>query len=182
MEQIDDTRGVERSIIKRCTRMITRADAKGLAIWGLVGCIAGMCFQASNLYIDRKFDYKIDGLDVESLRADKALLLQVHQLQEFARIDVRSFRAAAVAMDKFLGLELLAQDTRQQVKSPVNCRVEAFVYYKDALARLKDLYESSKTCEDAQTQASVYRIISKIFPQLHEHWASVMNLTALKVG
>ena len=161
--------------------MITRADAKGLALWGLVGCIAGMCFQASNLYIDRKFDFKIEGLDVESLREDKVLLQQVHLLQQYAKVDLSSFRAAALAMDRFLQMELMAQDTGENAKSPVDCRVQAFLHYKDALARLKALYESSKANECAQTQASVYRIISKIFPQLHQHWTSVMSLTGPRI-
>jgi hypothetical protein len=160
--------------------MITRADAKGLALWGLVGCIAGMCFQASNLYIDRKFDFKIEGLEVDSLREDKVLLQQVHLLQQYARVDVRSFQSAALAMDKFLRMELIAQDTSNTAPSPVDCRVQAFLHYKDALAYLKSLYESSKTKECAQTQAAVYRIISNIFPQLHQHWTSVMSLTARK--
>ena len=138
-----------------------------------------MCFQASNLYIDRKFDFKIEGLEVDSLREDKVLLQQVHLLQQYARVDTRSFQAAALAMDKFLRMELIAQDTSNT--SPVDCRVQAFLHYKDALAYLKSMYESSKAKDCAKTQAAVYRIISNIFPQLHQHWTSVMSLTGLKI-
>jgi hypothetical protein len=153
---------------------------QAIALWGIVGCVAGMCFQATNIYIDRNFDHTIDGLQVDALRQDKPLLQEVYLLQEFSNVDACSFQSAAVAINKFLALRLLVQDGDRGGKSMVDCRVEAFMHYKNAIDRLKDLYESSKIGHPAKTQAELYRVISSIFPQLHAHWNTVMSLTAAK--
>ena len=158
--------------------MITRGDAKGLAMWGLAGCVAGICFHASNLYIDRKYDHTLDDVESTWLRKDKGLLMHVYNLQAYSDINGAAFKAAVTSMDHFLGTEELAQDKTQETKTSADCRIEAYLYYKKALDCLKDLYESSKGQDSAQKQASVYRIISKIFPILHEHWKSVMKLTS----
>lgn len=160
---------------------MTQFDMWQVGQWGVSGLGVGVIYAIASVWFKQKSNADALSPRTEELASDKELFALFCQLQQYRKLNEKSFSRAVDYADALVFRH--QQLTNKKIDPTLHDRPECFAALQTCTKNLRVLLAAAKDHPEPRVPAHVFRLCSRIEELVKLHWTAVMRLTRdIKVG